>query len=121
MTTKRKFYPPPPQSMYFPEIPGIGGPFKHAPQYSGILSNESPNHNNLRTNSVKGQFSKPPKIGEMFCMVGESLDPSASMRHVNTSPVVSMDYELIGVVVFKTESGSTYRLDYHRIEEGQDG
>jgi hypothetical protein len=28
-----------------------------------------------------------------------------------------MDYALIGSVVFKTESGSTYRLDYHRIEE----
>ena len=121
MTTKREFYPPP-QSMYFPEIPGIGGPFKHAPQYSGVLTNESKDHNNLRTDSVKGQFSKLPQVGHFFNIVGESLTPEANMRYVNTSKVKKILRELRGqTMVFETESGSKYRLDYYPIEEGKNG
>jgi hypothetical protein len=99
-------------TMYFPEIP-----FGNSPGYEGILTNESPNHNNLRTKSVQGTFKKIPKVGERFVIFGSSLTPGGIARMVSTSPVESMDYELIGSVVFKTETGSTYRLDYHRVEE----
>jgi hypothetical protein len=109
---KREFKLPPAQSMYFPDIP-----FSNSPGYEGILTNESPNHNNLRTKSVQGPFKTPPKKGEPFVILGEPLNKQASLRYVTTSRVESMDYALIGPAVFKTESGSTYRLDYHRVEE----
>lgn len=106
---KRQFYPPP---------PGLGGPFKDKPVYSGILSNESPNHNNLRTTSVQGQFANLPEVGKMFTMVGEALTPEATMRYVNTSIVKDIGFNIADqTIVFETESGSTYRLDYSRIEE----
>ena len=104
-------------SMYFPEIPGLGGPFKDTPEYEGIFSNESEDHNNLRTNSMKGRFTKLPKIGQRFSIVGESLTPGGSLRYINTSIVMGVESELPGqTIVFFTEN-SKYRLDYSEIEE----
>ena len=108
-------------TMYFPEIqlnnyfPEI--PFDNRPGYEGVLTNESPDHNNLRTKSVQGTFRKTPEVGKVFWIFGKPLTEGALTRSVNTSPVKSIKHEMDGVVVFETESGSTYRLDYFQIEE----
>lgn len=102
-------------SLYFPDIPM---PTAKQPGYEGILTNESPNHNNLRTKSVEGQFRKLPEEGRAFFIFGEPLNKAANLRSINTSPVKSIKHELRGsTMLFKTETGSTYRLDYYRIEE----
>lgn len=99
------------------ETSGLGGPFKDAPEYEGIFSNESKDHNNLRTNSMKGRFAKMPEVGKRFSIVGESLTPGGILRYINTSIVMGVESELPGqTIVFFTEN-SKYRLDYHRIGE----
>jgi hypothetical protein len=86
--------------------------------WEGVLTNESSNHNNLRTKSVKGMFRKKPTIGESFTIIGKSLSSAGNVRLVTTSHVVSFRQELPDtVVIFETETGSTYRLDYYRTDE----
>ena len=111
---KRKFYPPP-QSFYFPEIPGLTEPI----EYKGIFSNQSKDHNNLRTNSLEGHFTKPPAVGKPFSIAGQSLTEGGSMRLVSTSPVTEILMDTGGSVIFKTEN-SEYRLDYYALGDDND-
>lgn len=59
----------------------------------------------LRTDSVTGETSTTPAVGERFWLSGEGLE--FGTRSVITSPVV----ELLPNGCFRTESGSVYRLE----------
>lgn len=102
------------KSMYFPQIPGLND---DPSKYRGVFSNQSVDHNSLRTNSVEGEFTSLPKIGRPFNIIGESLTLGGSMRLITTSLVTKIDQHLPGqAIVFQTEN-SRYRLDYSEIEE----
>lgn len=64
----------------------------------------------LRTDSVEGTFSRLPTEGHGFLMMGAPLEPGFDGRLVATSKVVEVVRENDSTVVFKTESGTHYRL-----------
>ena len=97
---------------YFPEIPmGL------EPRV-GILTKESNNKNAIRTKSIEGRFNALPVEEVEFSIWGKSLSKDMEVRLVITSPVEELLINVDGTVVFKTESGSQYRLDYTTREEG---
>lgn len=63
-------------------------------------------------NEVSVEFVNRPTEGKSFVAFGEPIDPTASMRNIQTSPVklilwTSQDGK---AVTFATESGSEYSL-----------
>ena len=64
--------------------------------------------NVLRTKEVYGMTSDLPTVGEIFLMVGQPLNETGNLRQVNTNVVTEVEGE--DPIVFKTASGSTYRV-----------
>ncbi len=61
----------------------------------------------LRTPWVDGEAVYPPRVGKSFELHAEPLDPAFDGRLVTTSRVV----EIKGDGLFRTESGSLYRVE----------
>lgn len=67
-------------------------------------------HNNLRTDSMDGEYPFTPTIGRPFILIGEPLDHEFDHRMIYTSNVVSIIESSSDSITFKT-ANSTYRLD----------
>ncbi len=69
----------------------------------------------LRTPSVVGETDSLPTIGRCFEMTGKPLDPTASIRCVNTSKVMAMSSAFTEqsntIFTLKTQSGSVYTVE----------
>jgi phage tail sheath protein FI len=67
----------------------------------------------LREGQVTGVSPLQPTVGERFTLYSQPLEnPEAAVRYVSTSPVVktlSYSYQEKTVVIFETESGTTYQ------------
>lgn len=66
------------------------------------------NHNNLRTDSIRGWCAELPVIGSSFAMMGPPL-ATGSVRLVRTSPVQTIEHT-DNRLRFRTEN-STYELE----------
>ena len=67
---------------------------------------------NVRTPFVDGEAITYPRLGKIFIMRGESIDPMGTCRVVNTSRLVEITMLADGVgMVLTTESGSRYLLE----------
>lgn len=100
-----------PLNQYFPEIP-MGLKTR-----KGILTKVSNNPNALRTKSIEGTFNALPVEEREFSIWGKALTKGLQARLVVTSPVEEILIKIDGSIVFKTLSGSQYRLDYITTEE----
>lgn len=73
---------------------------------------------NLRTETVEGMTNKLPKINERFFMISSALEKGKNIRTISTSPVKSIEYsDEKNTEVFKTRTGSEYKVTYEKIEE----
>ena len=60
----------------------------------GTLTKLSDNKNNIRTNTITGEASEPPTVGQSFVVLAEPLVEGFSCRLVTTSTVLEiMDNE----------------------------
>lgn len=66
------------------------------------------NHDRLRDDTISGQCSMLPKVGEPFCMTAPPRD-SGDCRLITTNNVTEIEEEG-GIYTFKTASGSIYRV-----------
>lgn len=89
----------------------------YSPKYQGVLTNQSKDHNSMRTGSVSGVFTHLPKVGKVLIFIGKPLTSAGNVRMIATSLVQSVDHQLPGQVVIFHTKNSTYRLDYSRLEK----
>lgn len=64
-----------------------------------------------RTEGCTGEFDLLPEEGAPFSIIGEPIDPTASVRVFQTSIVKKITGAFFEFVEFETVSGSRYRLD----------
>jgi len=65
----------------------------------------------LRSNEIKGFFSKAPEVGKSFTFYGDSLEIEDGLRVITTTSVTEVDIEPpFDSLIFKTASGSVYVL-----------
>lgn len=78
--------------------------------YKVKLTRIKSNHENLRTNEVEGETQTfPPDLNKPFSLIGQSLS-GLGYRFVQTTPIVELTEEAIGVYRFKTLN-SEYTLE----------
>jgi hypothetical protein len=65
----------------------------------------------LRTNDVEGQTTRLPTMGKPFVMTAKPLNPNATLRYIETSPVKSVVESDDGkTYIIRTETGSVYEI-----------
>lgn len=81
--------------------------------FTGTLTRVLSKHENLRTDSVVGSFSKFPTVGESFCLIAAPFnpeDPDNNARLILTTPVLkTWQTTLESTSLFVTEN-SVYSL-----------
>lgn len=62
------------------------------------LSRLSSSHQNLRSSEIIGEIDRLPQVGKPLLLVGAPLDPEASVRLIETTPITEIRHH--------TEEGS---------------
>ena len=66
------------------------------------------NHDNMRADTLEGHTTRLPILGEPFTLLCAAEDPSAPMRYLRTTKVLTIE-TLAGVYTFTTRN-SVYKL-----------